>query len=256
MHTNLQQKKGLIIGIANDSSIAFGCAKILRDNGCNQIIATYQNDKSKPYVKNACEKIGITDLVQFNFRDENDVENLFLYVEKKLGSIDFVIHAMAFADKDSLHGKVLDCTWDGFANSLHISTYSLITICRYAKRIMPIGGAILTMTYIGANFVIKNYGIMGPIKACLESTVKYLSVEMAEVNVRIFAVSPGPMITRAASGINNFASIMQNSIDKSPMKRTVTLEEVGGLCSFLISDAATGMTGQTIYVDAGYSLIA
>jgi enoyl-[acyl-carrier protein] reductase I len=252
---DLKNKKGLIIGIANDASIAFGCAKVLRDNGCTKIIATYLNEKAYPHVKDACDQISVSDLIEFNFTDEDSVEKLFLYIKDKFGDIDFVVHAMAFADKESLQGKVLDCSWEGFASSLHISSYSLVTICRHAKKIMPQGGAIVTMTYIGADRVIADYGIMGPIKACLESTVKYLSVELAEFKIRVFAVSPGPIMTRAASGINHFQDMIQHSITQSPMKRVVTIDEIGGLCTFLISDSATGMTGQTIYVDAGYSLV-
>ena len=252
---DLNHKKGLIIGIANEDSIAYGCAKSLREYGCTQIIATYLNDKAYSHVKNACEKLDITDLVEFNFSDEASVAKLFEVVSQKFGEIDFVIHAMAFADKESLHGRVVDCKWDGFASSLQISSYSLIAVCRHAEKLMPHGGSILTMSYIGATRVIPHYGIMGPIKACLESTVKYLANELAPQGIRVFAISPGTIMTRASSGISGFNEMLENAISHSPMKRLVTQEEVGGLSAFLISDLASGMTGQTIYVDAGYSLV-
>ena len=254
MMKNLESKKGLIIGIANESSIAYGCAKALKENGCTEIIATYLNDKALPFVQKACDELGIDKLVKFEFTDEASVEALFAEITQQFGTIDFVIHAMAFADKQSLHGPVSACSWEGFANSIHVSSYSLIAITRHAEKIMPRGGAILTMTYIGANHVIENYGIMGPIKACLESTVRYLANELAPKKIRVFAVSPGTIMTRAASGISGFDTMINEAIAQSPMHRLVSQEEVGELSAFLISDMASGMTGQIIYVDAGFFL--
>lgn len=251
---DVASKKGLIIGIANDLSIAYGCARSLRNNGCEEIIVTYQTDKSLPFVKNACEKISINNLVKFDYTDENSVIELFKYVEEQFGTIDFVIHAIAFANQESLHGKVIDCKLDGFLQSIQISCFSLIACCRHARKIMPHGGAILTMTYIGADKVIPEYGMMGPVKACLESTVRYLATELSP-NIRIFAISPGPIQTRAASGIQGFSALIEHALKNSPMKRLVTTNEVGDLSVFLISDAASGMTGQVIYVDAGYFLM-
>lgn len=252
---NLSTKKGLIIGIANDLSIAYGCANALREQGCVDIIATYQNQKGYPYVKDACAKIGITNLIEFNYTDENSVIQLFNYVKEQFGEIDFVIHAIAFANQESLQGRVIDCSLDGFLQSIHISCFSLIACCRNAQKIMPTGGTILTMTYIGADKVIPEYGIMGPVKACLESTVRYLAVELAAEHIRVFAISPGPIQTRAASGIKGFDQLIEHASINSPMKRLVTTNEVGELSVFLISDMASGMTGQVIYVDAGYFLI-
>ncbi len=252
---NLSTKKGLIIGLANDSSIAYGCLRALYEHGCREIIATYQSQKAYSYVKAACDKLGDIDLVEFNYSDEKSIEKLFDYVKEQFGKIDFIIHSMAFADKDSLHGKITDCTADGFTKSINISCYSLISCCRYAQKIMPDGGSILTMTYLGAHRVINNYGIMGPIKACLETTVKYLAAELAESNIRVFAVSPGPIATRAASGINHFDDLIEHAVTNSPMKRIVSIDEVGNLSVFLIDNLSSGMTGQTIYVDAGYFLM-
>ena len=247
-------KRGLVIGVANDASIAYGCVRALKEYGCTEIIVSYQNQKSYKYVKHACDLIGITNLVEFNYTDENSIQELFTYVKNQFGTIDFVIHAIAFANQESLHGKVVDCLWEGFAQSIQVSCFSLIACCRHAKALMPNGGAILTMTYIGANVVIPDYGIMGPVKACLESTVRYLASELAPEHIRVFAISPGPIQTRAASGITNFDQLMQKAQLESPMQRLVTIDEVGNLSVFLISEMASGMTGQVIYVDAGYFL--
>lgn len=252
---DIATKKGLIIGIANDLSIAYGCAKALREEGCLDIIATYQTQKGYPYVKDACAKIGINNLIEFNYTDEDSVVQLFKYVEEQFGDIDFVIHAIAFANQESLHGRVVDCNLDWFLQSIKISCFSLIACCKNAQKVMPNGGAILTMTYIGADKVIPEYGIMGPVKACLESTVRYLSVELATQHIRVFAISPGPIQTRAAGGIKGFNQLIEDASIKSPMKRLVTINEVGNLSVFLISDMASGMTGQVIYVDTGYFLI-
>ena len=252
---SLSNKKGLVIGIANDASIAFGCLKSLYENGCTDIIATYQSEKSLKFVKAACDTLGNIDLVEFNYTDENSMEKLFEYVKEKFGTIDFVIHSMAFADKDSLHGRVVDCTAEGFSKSMYISCYSLISVARNASKIMPSGGSIITMSYIGADRVVSNYGIMGPIKAALESNVAYLASELAECNIRVFAISAGPIATRAAGGISHFDELIEHAKTNSPMKRTVTIDEVGGLSSFLVSGQSSGMTGQVIYVDGGYFLM-
>jgi enoyl-[acyl-carrier protein] reductase I len=252
---NLSGKKGLIIGLANESSIAYGCLNALYENGCTNIIGTYQSPKSLQYVKTACDKLGNIDLVEFNYTDENSMEKLFEYVRNQFGNIDFVIHSMAFADKDSLHGKVVDCSAEGFISSMHVSCYSLISCCRNAQKIMNNGGSIITMSYIGAERVIKNYGIMGPIKACLESSVAYLAAELAEYNIRVYAISAGPIATRAAGGIADFDELIKQAELNSPMKRIVTNDEVGNLSAFLISNLSSGMTGQVIYVDAGYFLM-
>lgn len=252
---NLSNKKGLIIGLANGSSIAYGCLRSLYHNKCTDIIGTYQSAKAYPFVKSACDKLGNIDLVEFNYTDESSMENLFDYVRQRFGKIDFIIHSMAFADKESLQGRVIDCSAQGFTNSIYISCYSLLACCRYAQKLMPDGGSILTMSYIGANRVIGNYGIMGPIKACLESSVAYLATELAEFNIRVFAISAGPIATRAAGGIPHFNELLEHAQSNSPMKRTVTIDEVGNLSLFLISELSSGMTGQVIYVDAGYFLM-
>ena len=246
---SLQGKKGLILGIANDHSIAWGCAQKAVEQGA-QIVASCLNDKARKYVEPLTQPLGI-DLVNCNVEVEGELEALVQHAVQTMGQIDFVIHSIAWAPLEDLHGDVVDSSREGFARAVSVSCHSFAEVAKLCAPHMPHGGAMLSMTYLGSGEAVPHYGVMGPVKAALESMVRYMALELGPKNIRVHAVSPGPILTRAASGIAEFDKLMQNNIEKAPLKRLVTLEEIGNLSAFLCTDAASGMTGQTIYVDAG-----
>jgi enoyl-[acyl-carrier protein] reductase I len=246
---NLQGKKGLILGIANDRSIAWGCAQLLAQQGA-QVVASCLNEKARKYVEPLTQPLGI-DLQNCNVETEGELQALIDHAVHTLGQIDFVIHSIAWAPLEDLHGDVVDSSREGFARAVSVSCHSFAEVAKLCAPHMPQGGAMLSMTYLGSGEAVPNYGVMGPVKAALESMVRYMAMELGPKNIRVHAVSPGPILTRAASGIAEFDKLMQTNIDKAPLQRLVTLDEIGALSAFLCTDAASGMTGQTIYVDAG-----
>ncbi len=246
---SLEGKKGLVLGIANDHSIAWGCAKLARLMGAD-IVATCVNEKARSYVEPLTKPLGI-DLVNCNVEDTGALESLVAHAIDKLGSLDFVIHSIAWAPLEDLHGRVIDSSSAGFSRAMEVSCHSFAALAKLCAPYMPEGGSLLTMTYLGADEAVPHYGLMGPVKAALESLVRYMALELGPNKIRVHAVSPGPIPTRAASGIASFDELMQAAIKKSPLGRLVTLDEVAQLCAFLCTDASSGMTGQTIYVDAG-----
>lgn len=246
---SLRGKKGLILGLANEHSIAWGCAQLVRQMGAD-VVATCLNDKARKYVEPLTQPSGI-ELVTCNVEDAGAIEALVKTAIEKLGHFDFVIHSIAWAPLEDLHGRTIDSSSAGFARAMEVSCHSFATLAKICSPHMKAGGSLLTMTYLGADEAVPHYGLMGPVKAALESLVRYMAMELGQSNIRVHAVSPGPIPTRAASGIDAFDELMQSAIDKSPLGRLVSLQEVAQLCAFLCSDAASGMTGQTIYVDAG-----
>lgn len=250
LKTMLQGKKGLIVGIANDNSIAYGCARVLRDLGA-EFAVTYLNEKADRFVRPLAEELDSPLILQMNVEAPGELEAAFKAIEEKWGKLDFVIHSIAFCPMDDLHGRVTDCSKDGFLQAMRVSCYSLIEMARLAEPLMKDGGTLVTMSYYGADKVVENYNVMGPVKAALESLTRYMAMELGEQGIRVHAVSPGPILTRASSGIASFDDLMANAVAKSPLKRLVTLTEIANLCAFLCTDASSGMTGQTIYVDAG-----
>ena len=246
---SLRGKKGLILGLANEHSIAWGCAQLVRQMGAD-VVATCLNDKARKYVEPLTQPSGI-ELVTCNVEDAGAIEALVKTAIEKLGHFDFVIHSIAWAPLEDLHGRTIDSSSAGFARAMEVSCHSFATLAKICSPHMKTGGSLLTMTYLGADEAVPHYGLMGPVKAALESLVRYMAMELGQSNIRVHAVSPGPIPTRAASGIDAFDELMQSAIDKSPLGRLVSLQEVAQLCAFLCSDAASGMTGQTIYVDAG-----
>ena len=246
---SLRGKKGLILGLANEHSIAWGCAQLVRQMGAD-VVATCLNDKARKYVEPLTQPSGI-ELVTCNVEDAGAIEALVKTAIEKVGHFDFVIHSIAWAPLEDLHGRTIDSSSAGFARAMEVSCHSFATLAKICSPHMKAGGSLLTMTYLGADEAVPHYGLMGPVKAALESLVRYMAMELGQSNIRVHAVSPGPIPTRAASGIDAFDELMQSAIDKSPLGRLVSLQEVAQLCAFLCSDAASGMTGQTIYVDAG-----
>ncbi len=246
---DLQGKKGLVLGLANAQSIAWGCARQAHALGA-QLVTSCLNDKARAYVEPLTQPLGI-DLQTCNIEAPEELDRLVNHAVQQLGQLDFVIHSIAWAPLQDLHGRVIDSTSSGFARAMDVSCHSFAALAKLCVPHMPQGGSMVTMTYLGANEAVPHYGLMGPVKAALESMVRYMAMELGPHHVRVHAVSPGPIATRAASGIEAFDELMQHNIQKAPLGRLVSLDEIANLSTFLCTDAASGMTGQTIYVDAG-----
>lgn len=242
-------KKGLILGVANDQSIAWGCALMAKQLGAD-VIVTCLNEKARGYVEPLTNAESI-DLEVCNVEEAGALDTLINNAVKKLGHLDFVIHSIAWAPLEDLHGRVIDSSSIGFTRAMEVSCHSFATLAKLCTPHMPKGGTLLTMSYLGADQAVPHYGLMGPVKAALESLVRYMAVELGGEKIRVHAVSPGPILTRAASGIDHFDDLMRTAAQKSPLGRPVRLDEIASLCTFLCSDGASGMTGQTIYVDGG-----
>ena len=249
----LKGKKGLVVGIANDASIAWGCAKAFHDHGA-ELAVTYLNHKAEPYVQPLAEKLNAPICMKLDVTQPQEQEALFAAIAEKWGKLDFLLHSIAFAPKADLQGRVVDSSSEGFSQAMDVSCHSLMRLAKAAEPLMKEGGSILTMSYYGAEKVVTNYNLMGPVKAALEASVKYLSAEMGEQHVRVNALSTGPVKTRAASGLTDFDKLMEAAASKAPIHQLVTLEQIGEMAAFLVSDNTKQVTGQTIYVDAGYNI--
>jgi enoyl-[acyl-carrier protein] reductase I len=250
----LSGKKALIVGVANDRSIAWGCAEAMHRFGA-EIAMTYLNDRARPYVEPLAKAVDAPLFLPLEVRDTVQVDALFEAIESRWGQLDILVHSIAFAPRQALEGRVTDCPRDGFLTAMDVSCWSLIDLTRRAEKLMTSGGTIFAMSYHGANQVIDNYGIMGPVKAALESAVRYLAAELGPKGIRVHAISPGPLATRAASGIPDFDALMERVAERAPARRLVTIEEVGAACVFLASQYAGAMTGNTIYIDGGYNIL-
>jgi enoyl-[acyl-carrier protein] reductase I len=246
--------KALVIGVANDRSIAWGCAQAMRRAGA-EIAMTYLNDKARPHVEPLARAVGAPIFLPLEVRDAAQVEALFKAIGGQWGQIDILVHSIAFAPRAALEGRVVDCPRDGFLTAMEISCWSFLDLARRSEQLMKAGGTMITMSYLGASEVIENYGIMGPVKAALESAVRYMAAELGPKGIRVHAVSPGPLATRAASGIPDFDELMERVAGRAPRRRLVTVEEVGAACVFLASPYAAVMTGETLYIDGGYHIL-
>lgn len=251
----LKGKRGLVVGVANGDSIAFGCAAKLRAFGA-EIALTYLNDKAKPHVEPLARQIDADVLLPLDVMQPGQMQAVFDHLSTQWGSLDFVIHSIAFAPRDDLHGRIVDCSQAGFLQAMQVSCHSFVEMARLAEPLMNPGGALITMSYYGADKVVRNYNMMGPVKAALESSVRYMAHELGERDIRVFAVSPGPLRTRAASGIAHFDELIDMAVARSPGRRLVDIAEVGRVVAFLVGGAASGMTGDVIYVDAGLHIVA
>lgn len=252
MHT-LQGKKGLVIGIANDQSIAYGCAKAFEFLGADLAI-TYLNEKSKPYVEPLAQEMNADIFSPCDVSKEGDLEAVFAEIEQKWGKLDFVLHSIAFAPKEDLHGRLTDCSAAGFAQAMDISCHSFVRTAKLAEPLMKDGGTLMTMSYYGSQKVVSHYNVMGPVKAALEASVRYLAHELGPKGIRVHAISPGPMQTRAASGIAEFDALINDAIKKAPAHQLATLEDVGLATAMLTTEAGRMMTGGTYYIDGGYNI--
>jgi len=251
---NLAGKKGLIVGMANKDSIAFGCARQCKAAGA-AIAATYLNAKAEPHVRPLAEEVGSELFLPCDVLIPGQLEAVFEAVDKHWGKLDFVIHSIAFAPLADLHGRVVDCSLEGFQKAMDVSCHSFIRMAKLAEPLMKDGGALVNMSYHGAEKIIPNYNIMGPVKAALESVTRYLALELAEKRIRSLVVSPGPMRTRAASGIKDFNELVELAERKVPHYEEMDIDDVGKVTAFLVSDAARSLNGYTYYVDHGLSLI-
>ena len=251
---DLSGKKGLVLGLANANSIAWGCARQAHEMGA-ELVTSCLNEKARSFVEPLTAPLKI-DLQTCNIEQEGELQQLVHTAVQKMGRLDFVIHSIAWAPLQDLHGRVIDSSSTGFARAMEVSCHSFATLANLCAPHMTQGGSMVTMTYLGADEAVPHYGLMGPVKAALESLVRYMALELGEQNIRVHAVSPGPIMTRAASGIQAFDALMQDNMAKAPLKRLVTLNEIANLSTFLCTDAASGMTGQTIYVDAGCHAVA
>jgi len=250
----LQGKRGLIVGVANDQSIAWGCARAFRALGA-ELAITYLSDKAKPYVEPLAHEVEASIFLPLDVMQDGQIEAVFDQITRQWGKLDFVIHSIAFSPKDTLHGRVTDASRDGFLKTMEVSCWSFLRMAHLAEPLMKDGGTLFTMTYYGAQMVVENYNIMGVAKAALESAVRYVAAELGPKGIRVHAISPGPLATRAASGIAEFDLLLEKARNQSPARKLVTIDEVGATCAFLTLDAAKAMTGQVIYVDGGYHVI-
>ena len=250
----MEGKKGLIMGLANDHSIAWGIAQALNAQGA-QIAFSYQNEALEKRVRPLAEQLAFEPtLIQCDVSNSESLEACFKTLGNKWGKIDFVVHAIAFSDKNELKGRTIDTTLANFTNTMHISCYSFIETCRCASEYMPDGGALLTLTYLGGERTLPNYNIMGVAKAALDSAVRYAAVDLGPQNIRVNAISAGPIKTLAASGIGDFRKILRWNELNAPLQRNVTQEEVGNMALALLSPLGAAVTGETIHVDAGYNI--
>lgn len=251
----LKGKRGLIVGVANGDSIAFGCAAKLRAFGAD-IALTYLNDKAKRHVEPLAEQIDAALLLPLDVTQPGQIQAVFERIAAEWGQLDFIIHSIAFAPRDDLHGRIMDCSQAGFLQAMQVSVHSFLEMAHHAEKLLNPGGVMITMSYYGADKVVSHYNIMGPVKAALESSVRYMANELGQKGIRVYAVSPGPLRTRAASGISHFDELIDMAVARAPEHRLVDIGEIGRTVAFLVSASASGITGDVIYVDAGLHHIA
>lgn len=250
----IKGKKGIVIGIANDHSIAWGIAKQLHASGA-ELAITYQNNTLLKRVKPLADKVNSDTLVECDVNNEDHLQNTFTQIKKRFGTIDFIIHAVAYSDKNELNGRYIDTSKDNFINSLSISCYSFTRIAKIFQPIINPGGSLVTLSFYGASKVMPNYNVMGVAKAALETSVKYLSVDLGDQDIRVNAISAGPMRTLAGAAIANARDVFNYTSENSSLKRNVNLDELGNSALYLVSDLSSAITGEIHYVDCGFNII-
>ena len=250
----MDNKKGLIMGVANEKSIAWGIAKVLGSQGA-KLAFTYQGDPLKKRVEPLAKTVNSDLIIPCDVSNSNSMESAFNLIRDKWGSLDFIVHAIGFSNKDELRGDYLNTSLENFNQTMHISCYSFTEACRLAEPLMKDGGSMITLTYYGAEQVMPHYNVMGLAKAALESSVRYLAADLGKKNIRVNAISAGPIKTLAASGIGDFRFILKWNELNSPLKRNVTQEEIGNTALYLVSDLGSAITGEIHHVDCGYHIV-
>jgi enoyl-[acyl-carrier protein] reductase I len=251
----LHGKRALVLGIANEHSIAYGCAKVFRQLGA-ELAVTYLNEKARPYVEPLARELGATIFAPCDVGRNGELEAVFQQIRENWGSLDIALHSIAFAPKEDLQGRLVDSSGEGFKLAMDISCHSFVRLARLAEPLMPHGGTLLAMSYHGASKVVPNYNLMGPVKAALESAVRYLAFELGERHIRVHAVSPGPLKTRAASGLKDFDVLLTEALERAPIGELVDIDDVGLTAAYLTTPFARRLTGTVTYVDGGLSIMA
>lgn len=250
---DLKHKKGCVVGIANDKSIAYGCARAFKQADA-ELMVTCRNEKAVHGVKPLAEELN-ADVLPLDVQDDAQMHALFAHIAATWGTLDFLLHSIAYAPKTDLQGRVTDCSREGFATAMDISCHSFIRMAKLAEPLMKNGGSLLSVSYMGAGEVVEHYGLMGPVKAALESATRYLAMELGEKNIRVNALSPGAIATRAAGGIAGFEDILRASQAKAPLHRLIDLGDIGHMAAFLVSDLSRNITGGVHLIDAGYEVM-
>ncbi|WP_454918719.1 enoyl-ACP reductase FabI [Xanthobacter sediminis] len=251
---SLAGQKALVVGVANDQSIAWGCAKAFRAQGADLAI-TYLNAKAEPHVRPLAESIGAELILPLDVTDDTQMDALYATIAERWGRLDTVLHSIAFCPREDLHGRVVDSSREGFAMAMDVSVHSFLRMVRHAEPLMPTGGTCMTVSFYGSEKVVENYNIMGPVKAALEASVRYVAAELGEKRISVHALSPGPLKTRAASGIAEFDELLELAAARAPTHLLATIEDVGAYAAFLASTAAANVTGGVHLIDGGYSII-
>src|SRR3954447_15127263 len=251
----LTGQKALVIGIANDQSIAYGCAKAFHEVGADLAI-TWLNDRARPYVEPLATGLGAAITGPLDVSVPGQLEAIVDRVRAEWGRLDILVHSIAFAPKDDLQGGLLNCSAEGFAKAMDVSCHSFIRMAKLTAPLMTSGGSMFAMSYYGANRVVANYNVMGPVKAALEAACRYLAYELGPREIRVHAISPGPLKTRASSGIKDFERLLNDAAERSPLQDLVDIDDVGSACAYLASSYAHRITGGTIYIDGGANIIA
>ena len=252
---DLTGQRALIVGIANDQSIAWGCARALHAQGA-RLAVTYLNDRAEPHVRPLAEALGAEIVLPLDVRDAAQMDALFAAIADRWGGLETLLHSIAFCPRDDLHGRVVDCSAEGFGLAMDISVHSFLRMIRRAEPLMPNGGTAMSVSFFGSQRVVENYNIMGPVKAALESAVRYAAAELGPKGISVHALSPGPLQTRAASGIGHFDELLDAAAEKAPMHHLATIDDVGAYAAFLASREAASVTGGVHAIDGGYSITA
>ncbi len=251
----LKDQKALVVGIANEHSIAYGCARAFREVGA-ELAVTFLNEKARPHVEPLAQELEAAIFLPLDVAKPGELEAVFAHVERTWGQLDILVHSIAFAPKEDLQGGLLSCSSSGFSVAMDVSCHSFIRMARLAAPLMKNGGTMFAMSYHGAQKVVPNYNVMGPVKAALEAACRYLAYELGPKKIRVHAISPGPLKTRAASGLKDFDRMLNDAVERAPVGELVDIMDVGFACAFLATPYGRRLTGQTVYVDGGASIMA